>query len=164
VTLTSGDTVTLADSGANIAALTAVQFAAFAGANIDILDASDNVMSLTYQQYQALGVVALTAADAVTVTLTTAEFQALAAADFTTFGTKLVDVLDVDGPGTNSSVSISAAIAAALIATTGLSIASGDIVTLSDTGANIAGLSVAQIGALAGRGVDILDAAPMCCR
>ena len=138
VTLTAADVVTLADTGANIAALSAGQIGGLAGDGIDKIDATDHVLSLTLEQYQALNTVALTSADAVTVTLTSAQFSALGAADFTTFGTKLVDVLDVDG-GTNAAVSVSAAQAAALVATgsPGLSIATGDIVTLADTGANI---------------------------
>src|SRR6185436_15907942 len=96
-------------------------------------------------------------ADIVTVTPTTIEFNLLAASDFTTFGTRLVDVLDIDA-GTNSAVSISAAKAAALVNTAGLSIAAGDIVTLSDTGGAIAGLSASQFGLLGGRGIDVIDA------
>ena len=94
-----------------------------------------------------------------TVTLTSAQFSALGAADFTTFGTKLVDVLDVDG-ATNAAVSVTAAKAAALVATgsPGLSIATGDIVTLSDSGANISGLAVGQIGQLGAHGIDTIDA------
>src|SRR6185369_12187886 len=133
-TLTAGDTVTIFDTGTAIAGISAANFTILAARGVDFLDASDGTLSLSYAQYQALGTtIALTAADSVTVTLTTGEFNLLSASDFTTFGTRLVDVLDIDA-GTNSAVSISAAKAAALVNTAGLSISAGDIVTLSDTG------------------------------
>src|SRR6185436_4866383 len=137
-TLTAGDTVTIFDTGAAIAGISAANFTILAARGVDFLDASDGTLSLSYAQYQALGsTIALTAADLVTVTPTSSEFNGLTASDFTTFGTRLVDVLDIDA-GTNSAVSISEAKAAALVTTTGLSIAAGDIVTLADLGANIA--------------------------
>ena len=54
VTLTGADVVTLADTGANIAALTVAQIGALAAKGVDIIDASDNVLSLTVAQEQAL--------------------------------------------------------------------------------------------------------------
>ena len=148
--------------GANIGTLTAGQIARLGPQGVDRIDSTDSALA-DVAQYQALGTVALTSADLVTVSLTSAEFNALVAADFTTFGTNLVDVLDVDG-GTNSAVSISAAKAAALVGTSGLSIAAGDVVTLADTGANIAGLYRRRLGALAAHGIDTIDATVTCCR
>jgi hypothetical protein len=63
----SSDTVTLADTGANIAALSAVAFGNLAANGIDKINATDNVLSLSVAQYQALGVVTLAAGDVITL-------------------------------------------------------------------------------------------------
>ena len=153
------DTIVIADSAANLEVLTPAQIAQFGPANVDSIDSTDDTLTLTVQQYNALGAVVLTPADALTLRMTSAEFAAFTATDFTSFAAAFVDVLDVDG-ATNSAVSVSAAKAAALVATgsPGLSIATGDIVTLSDTGANISGLTAGQIGQLGAHGIDTIDA------
>ena len=153
-TLTATDFVTLFDAGASIATLTPTQFGSLGTNGIDVIDASDNILTLTLQQYQVLNV-PLTGADTVTVSLTTAEFNGLAASGFTAFGANLVDILDVDGSGTNSAVFITEAKAAALVNTAGLSIAANDIVTLSDTGSNLALLTASQLVSVSRR--DFID-------
>ena len=62
VTLATADTVTLADTGAAITALSTA-ISALAGKGIDRIDATDNQLAMTVAAYQALGTVALTAAD-----------------------------------------------------------------------------------------------------
>ena len=158
VTLTQADTVTLADTGANIATLTGVQFGVLGSNGIDIIDSTTNSLSLSLLQYNTLGPVLLTIADTVTVTLVKPEFGGLSAQDFNNIGMAHVDIIDVDGSGTNSTVSIDEARAAALVVTGGLSIAAGDIVTLADAGRSIELLTAVQMAKLAVYGVDRIDA------
>ena len=109
VLLTQADVVTLTDTGANIASLTAGQFSALAGNGIDFIDATDNVLTLALAQAQALGTTLLTAADAVTVTPTSGQFNALVPGDFTTLGASLVErhiTLDRAMWGTDQAASV----------------------------------------------------------
>ena len=145
----SGDTVTLVDTGANIAAMTTAQFAALAAHGVDAIDASDNVLSLTVAQYQALGAVTLTAADAVTLADSGAHLSALTAAQIGALTN--IDVFDA----TDNAYSLTVAQYNALGS---IALAGADTVTLADTGANLAALSTAQIAALAGNGIDAIDA------
>ena len=104
-TLTAADTVTLADTGANIADLSAGQIGALAGNRIDRIDATDNTLTLTKAQYDALGSVVLTSTDAITVTLDAAVTPgAFGVGKLATFNSKLVDVLDVNGGNTDVSI------------------------------------------------------------
>jgi RTX calcium-binding nonapeptide repeat (4 copies) len=148
VTLTQADTVTLADTGAHIAALTAAQIGALAAAGIDKIDASNNLLSLSVAQFAALGTVALTGTDTVTLLDTGANLQML---DFSTLAAKGVDILDAS----DNVLSLTAAQFQSLGT---VALKSTDTVTLLDTGAHIAALTVGQFNALAAKGIDILDA------
>lgn len=150
-TLTAGDMVTLADTGAAIAALTAGQFAALAGKNVDIIDANDNTLSLTAAQFTSLGTVTLTLSDAVTLADTGTAISALSSTVWGTFASKGIDTIDA----TNDVLSLNVAQYTALGTTT---LTNGDTVTLLDTGANLGTLTATDIGNLAGKGVDIIDA------
>jgi len=66
--LVTGDTVSLADTGAAIAALTSTQIGALDNAFIDTIDASDNVLSLSVAQYNSRGTTGVATGDALTVT------------------------------------------------------------------------------------------------
>ncbi len=151
VALTAGDTVTLSDTGANIASLTSGQFAALAGNNIDIIDATDNTLSLTAAQFTGLGTVALAGGDNITLADTGANISALSSTVWGTFATKGIDVIDAS----DNVLSMSVAQYSALGTTT---LTNADTVTLLDTGANLGTLTATQIGQLAGKGVDIIDA------
>ena len=80
VALTSADTVSVRDTGANIAALTPAQIAALDNAFIDILDASDNFLLLTVAQYLQLGTTTLSATDTASIFDTGANISSLTAA------------------------------------------------------------------------------------
>ncbi|MDO8977541.1 hypothetical protein, partial [Reyranella sp.] len=67
VSLTASDEVTLADTRAALSALTAARIAELAGRGIDRVDATDNLLNLTVAKFNALGTVALTVADVVTL-------------------------------------------------------------------------------------------------
>src|SRR6185436_4613798 len=67
VALTAADTVTLADTGSALAGLSTTQLAGLADKGIDLLDASDNALSLSFAQYNALGATSIAANDVLTV-------------------------------------------------------------------------------------------------
>ena len=142
VTLTAADTVTLADTGANIAALSAAQISAFAGLNIDTIDSTTNALSLTVAQYQALGGVTLTAADVVTLTDTAANIQGLSAAQI---GALAGLRHRHDRCHRHCPVADGCAVSGARRGDAD----GGGSVTLADTGANVAALSAGAIGDLA---------------
>ena len=81
LSIATGDIVTLSDSGANISGLVAGQIGQLGAHGIDTIDATDDVLSLTVTQYQALGAVTLTAADVVTLADTGANIAALTPAE-----------------------------------------------------------------------------------
>jgi len=151
VTLTADDTITLADTGANLAALSGSQLAALAGKGIDRIDATDNALSLTLAKLQALGTVALVAADVVTLADTATVLNALTPAEISALAGRGVDRID----SLNNTLNWSLAQALALGTVT---LTAGDLVTVAGTGAEIGALTSAQIATLAARGVDRLDA------
>ncbi len=151
VVLTNADTVTLADSGATLAALTAGEVAALAGKGIDRIDATDDVLTLSVAQYEALGTVALASADTVILADSGVALAGLSIAQIAGLAAKGVDRIDA----TNDSLSLSVGQYEALGRVT---LASADAVTLADSGAALASLTTSQIRALAGKGIDTLDA------
>ncbi|HEY2069725.1 MAG TPA: hypothetical protein VGG48_09250 [Rhizomicrobium sp.] len=153
VTIDSGNNVTLADTGAAIAALTAVQIGALGTNGIDHIDASDDAITFTVAQVQALGAVTLTAADVITVSDTEAHIEALTNSQFTALNTAGVDVIH----SSNGTLNLSVAQVGALFATS-THFQASDTVTVVDLGANISALGSAQIGAMAAEGIDKIDA------
>ncbi|MEZ0170314.1 hypothetical protein [Microvirga sp. TS319] len=65
--LTAGDTVTLADTGGKLSALTAAQIAALVARGVDAVDASDNRIDLSLEQFNALRLLTLAGEDVVRV-------------------------------------------------------------------------------------------------
>ena len=97
VKLTTSDTVTLADAGATLSSLTPAQIAALGGNGVDIIDASNDVLSLTLAQFTALGSVQLTASDTVTLTNSGSALSALDASKIGALGPQGIDALNVSG-------------------------------------------------------------------
>src|SRR5258708_7705987 len=64
---TSADTITLRDTSTILQALSASDIADLSANNVDFLDASNDVLRLTVDQYQALGTVGLSQSDLVLV-------------------------------------------------------------------------------------------------
>jgi hypothetical protein len=145
--LTLGDTITLADTGAHIKDLSAVQFAALAANGIDKINATDNVLALTAAQFNGLGSVNLTGSDTVTIRDTGA---GLATLNFALLAGKNVDAID----STDNLLTLSYSQFSSLGT---VSLAAGDTVTLADTSTVIQGLSGAQLLGLGGKGVDVID-------
>jgi hypothetical protein len=142
------DVVILADSGANIAALNASQFGALAANGIDRLYATDGALSLTVAEYRALGSVALTPGNLVTLADTGAHIASLSSAEIAMLARNGIGRLDA----TDGALSLDVADYRALGS---VALTQGNLVTIADTGAALASLSAAE---LAGDGVGRLDA------
>ena len=153
ITLTAADAVTLADSGAIIAAISAANISTLATKGLDFINATDDVLSLTVAQYSALGTIALTAGDAVTLADTGANIAALSSGAIGGLAAANVDTIN----SSTDALSLTVAQYLALIPTT-TTLTAADTVTLADIGANIAALSAAAIGALAAKGIDTINA------
>jgi PII-like signaling protein len=73
---TTHASVTILDTGAHIAALSVSDIQALAGEHVNIIDSSTNALTLSLDQFNALGTVALTQADTVSLSGTGAQFAA----------------------------------------------------------------------------------------
>ena len=151
ISVDAGATFTIADTGANLAGMSAGQFASLSLLGVDILDATDNVLSLSVAQYQALDTVQLTGTDVVTLADSGANLNALTLSDYSGLHANGIDIIDATDNAFNISI-------AEFNALNGVTLTAGDTVTLADTGANIAALSTANIHTLASAGIDIFDA------
>lgn len=143
--LTGADTNVVLDTNVNIRALTAVQLAGLT--NIDTVDASDNVLTTDVAQTAAITNAKLTAADVVTVTDTGANLAAAAGVTVAQFAN--VDAIDASDNVLNLTV-------ANVTLVTNAKLTGTDVVTLVDTGANLA--AVGGITAAAFANVDAIDA------
>ncbi|MCW5737031.1 MAG: choice-of-anchor I family protein [Enhydrobacter sp.] len=85
---------TLADTGANLATLKPAAFGELAARGIDRIDATDNLLTLRTAQLQALGAVALTAADQVVLHDTGARIELLKPARIAQMAAMGVDAID----------------------------------------------------------------------
>ncbi|MEO8094962.1 MAG: galactose oxidase-like domain-containing protein, partial [Pseudolysinimonas sp.] len=149
-TIPGGDG-TLADTGANIAALTAAQFASLGANGIASINASDNVLSLSVAKYEALGTVQLTVSDTVTLTDTGATVAMLSAHDIEHLAGDGIDRIDT----TDNILKLSVEQALGLGA---IVLAADDVVTVADAGVNFPVMTAADIAGLAAKGVDRFDA------
>lgn len=152
-TLADNDAVTLSDTGSNIAALTPTAIAALAGQGVIAIDASDDTLTLTFEQYNSLGAVILTDADTVSISGTADALVALNGTELAALEDGGIDLLDAS----DNLVTLTAA-QFAVLATTNLAFAANDTVIYSDTGQNIATLGNADVASLAAKGVDVVDA------
>jgi hypothetical protein len=146
-----GLVVTLADTGANLAALTPAAFAQLAARGIDRLDATDGLLSLSIAELQALGPVALTAGDQVVLLDYSTRIQALTPAQIAEMAARGVDAIDASNDTLTLGLDQFKALGKIALTAT-------DAVTLADTGANLAALTPAAFAQLAARGIDRLDA------
>ena len=141
--LTAGDMVTVADTGVNIAANAAALAAA---TNVDTVDATDNVLNLSAANAVLLNG-KLTGADTNVVLDTNVNIRALTAAQLA--GLTNIDTVDASDNVLTTDVAQTAAI-------TNAKLTGADLVTVTDTGANLAaaaGVAVAQYA-----NVDAIDA------
>ncbi|WP_414472361.1 calcium-binding protein [Microvirga sp. M2] len=155
------DTVTVRDTAAHLATLSAQQITSLDAKNVDLLDllASEEALALSAAQVAALAATArLAVSQTGTTTLAdtganiTNALAALTAEQVGMLSAKGIDAIDATGAG---------AIGLSLAKLNGLgwvTLAADDIITLRDTGAAFSALTAAQIAALSGRRVDALDA------
>ncbi len=152
VKLAADDVVTLLDAGQTIACLTLTETQALASKGIDIIDASDDALTLSVEQLTALGTVALSGGDTVTLRDTGAALAGLTMEQILALTNKGIDAINVIG-----SVALTVAQATALVAA-GLTFTSGSDVSVVDTGAALSSLTAEQIAALADNRIDAFDA------
>jgi Ca2+-binding RTX toxin-like protein len=152
VKLAADDVVTLLDAGQTIACLTLSEIQALASKGIDIIDASDDALTLSVEQLTALGTVALSGGDTVTLRDTGAALAGLTMEQILALTNKGIDAINVIG-----SVALTVAQATALVAA-GLTFTSGSDVSVVDTGAALSSLTAEQIAALADNRIDAFDA------
>ncbi|WP_422036490.1 beta strand repeat-containing protein [Reyranella sp.] len=151
IALAADDVVTLADTGANLAALTATELAAAAAAGIDKINATDNALSLTVEQYRAVaGTIELTAKDTVTLADTAAALGAMSASDIAALAGRGVDRIDVTDNALTWSLSQIQSLGAVKLTV-------ADTVTVAGIGAEIGALTPAQLSSLSAKGVDRLE-------
>ena len=142
--------MTLADSSAALASLSVAEIAALDDKGIDRIDARQGALSLSVDKYLALGTVKLTASDQVTLADSGANLAGLSPAALAALASKGIDRIDA----TDNALALSVAQYRAL----SVDLTASDRVTLADTGAALAGLSVGQIKALGRDGIDAIDA------
>ncbi|HEX3673161.1 MAG TPA: hypothetical protein VHU87_02710, partial [Rhizomicrobium sp.] len=151
VTLTAGDDVTLADTGANLETLSASAFGNLGANGIDHIDATDNVLTISLADFNALGSVTLTQSDTVTLADTGATISGFSSGEIDTLASGGIDIFDA----TDNAISFTVAQYNETV-TDNISLTAGNTVTLADSGANLAALTTGQINALVN--VDAVDA------
>jgi hypothetical protein len=148
-----GAPVTLADTRAVIEGLDADTIAALADRGIIAIDSTDDQLTLTIDQFSALGGVALTAEDEVSLTDEGGALAQLPAAALTFFANNGIDLLDASDDIVALTVE-----QAQILAASDLGYAEGDMVTVEDSaGAIGTGLSEEQITTLNEKGVDLIN-------
>jgi Ca2+-binding RTX toxin-like protein len=173
--------VSLSDTGANLASLSAALIASLADLDIRLLDATGDKVALAFGQIEALqsAGVYFAASDSLALSVTTSTLSDLSAANLATaadFGVTLVDssatldatlatlaliktaglAFDADFTArlTDSAANLLAASSSDITAYVALGV---DMIRLADSGSVIAGLSVAIINALNAIGVQTID-------
>lgn len=161
LSLVAEDTVTVRDTAAGLATLTAQQILSLDAKNVDFLDSSDDnrTLSLTAGQGAALAAASrLAVSQNARATLAdegariTNMFANLTVEQVGLLDDKGIDFINATGAGAFS-LSL-----AKLDALGWVTLAADDVITLRDTGAALASLSASQIAGLADRRIDILDA------
>lgn len=153
--LSGPSSVSVRDTGANVDDLTPSEIKALSNLGVKRLDVSDDAVSLTLAQAQALVTEGMSFAseDQVTITLSAAELKNLDKIEMSALVALGADVIDL-----TEAASLSVAAAQAL-RSAGLALAADDTVTLVDQGGAFRALSAADITALAALGVDKVDLA-----
>ena len=149
VSLTAGDVVTLADTGAALAALSPAQIRDLAGDGIDRIDATNDVLALSVAQYRALGAVQLVGSDHVVLRDSGTTLGGLSLAEIGALDGRGIDALDATSGGLTLSVAEYRALGMVALTASG-------VVTLRDSAAALRSLSINELTALAGKGVNVL--------
>ncbi|WP_166802380.1 calcium-binding protein [Microvirga pakistanensis] len=147
--------IAIVDTAEAINTLTFEQIAALAGNGVVSLNANPNDavrVSLTWAEFQALGTVALSADDVIELADTEAAIRGLSQAQVNALNAKGVDVIDADG----GSLQVNANVAA-WVGQTNLTFDAADLVTISDSDIKLSFFSAQQITALSNKGIDVFD-------
>jgi hypothetical protein len=139
--------VTLADSGAHIAALSSSALANLALAGIDTIDTTDNALTLNVAQLGALEEVLISHGDVLTLADTGATLAALSAGELAVLMAQDIDTIDA----TDNTLTLSLAQVQAL---SGATFAGADLVTVVASAADFAALTAQDFADLAAAGVD----------
>lgn len=148
--LDPSDTVTVTGTSFQFRALTPTQIAALAAAGVDRFDSSNNVIRFTAAGAEALGNIALTAADINILSDNGVAIAGLSAASISTLVAKGLDSIEVSDGLLTLSLSQYAALGAVAVPSTVL-------FTLQVSAAELQAMTPAQISALGGPGVDIVQ-------
>ncbi|WP_137156340.1 calcium-binding protein [Rhizobium sp. FKL33] len=156
IVFAADDSVTVYDSGENLAALTTTTIGDLGTLGVSVIDASDNAATFSLAQLTAIDAadIALTAADAVTLDDTAANLSELDADDVTMLAGFGVNQITVSDKG---AVSLTAAVASELAAISGLAISDASSVTVTGTSSAIAAFDADDIAALDALGVTTMD-------
>jgi len=138
ITLTGTDSVVLADAGAHFARLSAAQVAGLAAAGVDRIDATDNILGLTVEQHAALGGVALTGNDLVTLADAGSNIAALTPTQISRLAAQGIEAIDA----TDDAITLSLG---QYNARGSVALAAGDTVTLADTADYLADINLATL-------------------
>lgn len=151
ILLADDDFVILADTGANLAAMTATELAEAAAAGVDKINATDNALSLTLEQFRAIvGTIELTAGDTVTLADSAEALEAMSVSDIVGLAGSGIDRINVTDNAITWSLEKFQSLGPVIL--TDL-----DRVTVTGTGAEFGALTPAQLSRLAAKGVDRLD-------
>ena len=147
------DDILIVDTGEKIAELTEAQITGLAAAKVIGLDATDDVLALNNLQFKALGTVALTEADDVSLADTGAVLSNLAPEEINVLATANVDRIDA----TDDAFAVGVLQLVAL-QTQGVKLTDTDSVTLAEFGAVLSGAGPDLIAPLGPFGIDFIDA------
>jgi hypothetical protein len=149
------DFLTVADIGAQIAALTVTEIGDLKTAGVDAVNATDDAVTLTLAQAKAFAsnVIAFGANDIVKIVDTAAHIATLTVLEIAALEAAGIDAIDTTDDAVTLTLAQAKGFATGLIA-----FAQGDVVKIVDAGASIAALTVLEIVALKAAGVDAIDA------
>jgi hypothetical protein len=157
LTITGENGITVTGEGVALNDFTVAEIATLAALGVTIFDASDNAISLTVEQVQALvdnkisvgGLTNTTHSDEITLTDTAADLEALSTSDIGVYAARGVTAIDSD----DNLLSLTVDQALTLIEK-GVSLTVADVVTLTGTVAELTALSSDQLYNLAALGID----------
>lgn len=154
VTLLRQNTITVQDSGANLATLSGAEISQLSSQGVDVLDAADGAVTFGEAQAKILAssFISFFVEDEVTVTGVFSNFSSF---EITLLNSKGVDIFDAASP-----VVLSATAAKALAATgeLGIKFNIDNSVMIRDTGANLATISGPELNLLGDKWVRTMDA------
>ena len=141
----------MADTGADISALTATQIGEIAAKGVAVIDPTDSMLTFSVDQFDALGAMSVDASTDFTIADTGAHLAGMSAGAIAALGSLGVDHLDA----TDDVLSLNLAQYQALGTVT---LTAGDDVTLADTSAHLQTLTASDFGNLGSNGIDHIDA------